>query len=440
MKENQDLARIVRQAQEGREGSLDVLATHVRPRVMLYLYRMTLDYHLAQDLTQETMVTLIESLQFLKTDSHSSLWAWIYRTAMGKGQHHFRRQGRRQQKGAMTVDHEVLDRLPARPAPDGFEHAQRQELIEAMSRALETLKVTYRQVLVLRCFEQLSFAEIASVLGSGTELGMRLLFLRAKRALARQLRHRGFGHPYFLSGLTLFATVTALQTKSKAAAPAATAELVQAGTLATVLGTLTAPVGLAIVAGVALTLVAAPVFIPQASGPIPTVREAIALRPFSSIGRTFAPQGGNWERLIPFDNRPSQRVPLDVNTLVDDPSVNSFLILPDKHWIEFGFAGPFVDGPGPDIEYHCLTTDRLPTVFLSDGGTQPYQLPNGDHELRQGWAHRVQFDLAQCQCPFTPTALRIEGVGPPTQPESVTLVNLKARVIPGADKASPEDD
>ena len=92
--------------------------------------------------------------------------------------------------------------------------------------------------------------------------------------------------------------------------------------------------------------------------------------------------------------------------------------------------GPLVDGPGPDIEYRCRTVEKLPSVLLTDGGTRTHQLSGGTRELGEGWAYGVRFDLAQCACPFVPTAVRLEGVGPPTQWEPVTLINLKARVSP----------
>jgi len=430
MEKTLDLARIVGEAQQGREESLEALVTHVRPRVEVYLYRMTLDYHLAQDLTQETMLTLIKSLQFLKTDSHSSLWAWIYRTALGKGQHHFHKQARRQRRRQTTVDHDALDQLAAHAPRDGLSQAQRQELMEAVGTSLETLKLSYRHVLVLRCFEQLSYAEIARVLGAGSELRMRLLFLRAKRALERQLRHRGFGRQYFLSGLSVFATVTALRTRSAVAAPLVTAEVTSTGTVATAIATLMAPCGVVALIILVLTFMIGAVVVPGPGTHIAKVAQALPLVSPSRVIGAHDPNGSGWERVIQLANRPDLRVPADLERLVSDPNADFLLLLPEEHWIEFGFAGPLVDGPGPDIEYHCLTVEKLPSVLLTDGGTRTHQLSGGTRELGEGWTYGVRFDLAQCACPFVPMAIRLEGVGPPKQWEPVTLVNLKARVGP----------
>ena len=429
MNERMDLAKIVRQAQQGHKESLELLGAQVRPRVMVYLYRMTLDYHVAQDLTQETMLTLIKSLQHLRTDSRSSLWAWIYRTALGKVQHYSYRQARHGRSPCIVVDHDALDRLAAHPTRDGLDHAQRKELIEAVSKSLEALKITYRHVLVLRCFEQLSFADIAAVVGGGSELRMRLLFFRAKRALGRQLHNRGFGRQYFLSGLTLFAMITTLRTKSTAAAPVVTAKLAGAGAVATTIGALTAPWGIAAVATIASTLMVGAVVVRGPDTQIPTVRETVPWVFSSRIISAHDPDGDGWERLIPHDLLPNLRRPLDPNTIVSQPGDNFFLILPESHWIEFGFPGHLVDGPGPDIEYYCLK-DSVPTVFLTDGDMQAYQLKDDTRELLQNWAYRIEFDLAKCRCPFTPTAIRIVGEGPPTGQGATVLINLKARVVP----------
>ncbi len=426
MESDVDLAKMVRHAQQGHADSLDRLAREVRPRVMVYLYRMTLDHHLAQDLTQETMLTLIKSLQHLKTDSHSSLWAWIYRTALGKGQHYFHKQGRRQNRRPTTVDHEILDQLEAHSMPDGLDHAQRGELIEAMSDSLETLKTTYRHVLVLRCFEQLSFAQIAIVLGGGSELRARLLFMRAKRALQRQLHNRGFGPRYFLSGLTGFALVTGLRSKSTAAIPAVTAEVVGAGAV----GLVATPCGIGVVVVAILALTAGSALVRGPTSAVPKVSEPVPWGFASQLIGVHDPDGDGWERLIPFDGRPDLYVPIDPNSILEKPGANTFLILPERHWVELGFPGVLVDGPGPDIEYYCLKTDNLPPIYLTDANGRSHRLLNPQSELLQNWAYRVTFDLAHCQCPFIPTAIRIEGVGPPTQPDPLIWMNLKARVVP----------
>jgi RNA polymerase sigma-70 factor (ECF subfamily) len=425
MRNGIDLATLVRQAQAGHQGSLEVLSRRVRRPVLVYLYRMTLDYHLAQDLTQETVLTMIQSLPRLKVDSPRRLWAWVYRTALGKVQHHLQKQERRCRGRHVTVGHDVLERAADVSARDGLHQAERHELIEAMTKSIAALKLSHRHVLVLRCFEQLSFAQIAEVNGGGTELQMRLLFFRAKRALKGQLRNRGFGRQYFLSGLTLFALATTLRSPRAAAAPTVTAGAVKVGALAAAIGTATTEGGLAVLGLAAILTTTA--FVRAPTTQIPTTASAVPVAAPSRIVNVHDPDGDGWERLITRDDEPDERVPLNLVAMADTPGAYTPLILPAGHWIELGFGGGLVDAPGPDIEYYCLKTGKLPAVFLTDGREQTCQLKNGTRQLKLNWAYQVTFDLAKCQCPFTPTALRLVGYGPPTLEGTTVLLNVQAR-------------
>ena len=426
MNKSINLAKLVSQAQKGQKESLELLGVHVRQRVMVYLYRMTLDYHLTQDLTQETMLTVLRKLQHLKTDSHSSLWAWIYRTAFGKVQHHSQKMAKLNHNRHMFVDHDTLDKLPSHRMRDGLDHAQRKELIEAMGQSIGALKITYRNVLVLRCFEQLSFADIAKVLGTGSELKMRLLFFRAKQALKRQLHNRGFGHKYFLSGLSVFAIITSLRTKSMASAPIVTTAKVSAGALATAIGTVTTQGGIAVLAILTIMFIVGPAYLRDSAKP--TDQNFVPWNFPTRIVNSYDPDGDGWQRLIPNDNAPDIVEPLALSTIAEKPGKRILLILPEGHSVDFGFSGTLTDCPGPDIEYNCLKTENMPLVFLTDGGEQTHRLENARRVLLMNWAYKVNFDLTEANCPFTPTAIRIVGQGRLSQKTATILIDLKARV------------
>ncbi|MHC4430400.1 MAG: RNA polymerase sigma factor, partial [Planctomycetota bacterium] len=133
-------------------------------------------------------------------------------------------------------------------------HAERAELLEAICKSLGVMKTNHRNVLVLRCFELLSYAEIASVIG-GSELHARVLFFHAKHALRRHLHNRGYGRHYFLTGLALFGLVTGIHTRSVSAAITVTSNLVKTGAVAATFAAITAKLGLMRVAAVTIGLV-----------------------------------------------------------------------------------------------------------------------------------------------------------------------------------------
>ena len=100
--------QVIRQAQAGNMQSLSAVAEQVRQKVYTYLYRLTLDYHLTQDLAQETVLEMIKGLPKLKVPHVKGFWGWIFRTALGKVQHHFRPQGARRLARKTTSDDAVL--------------------------------------------------------------------------------------------------------------------------------------------------------------------------------------------------------------------------------------------------------------------------------------------------------------------------------------------
>ena len=101
--------QIIRQAQDGDRQSLSAVAEQVQQKVNTYIYRLTLDYHLTEDLTQETVLEMINSLGQLELSHVNGFWAWVFRTALGKVQHHFRPQGARRLAQKTTSDMAALE-------------------------------------------------------------------------------------------------------------------------------------------------------------------------------------------------------------------------------------------------------------------------------------------------------------------------------------------
>ena len=185
-----DFAQLVRQAQLGDRVSLDRLAEGARQRLYAYIYRLTLNHDLAQDLLQETLLKMVENIKELEYPER--FWGWLFRTAMGIVQHYYRDLAREQAIEFSSVSRKRLSQYLSEDRDDGLNRAIRKELSETIVDAMARLRLTYRNVLMLRCFEQMSFAEIGEVMGC-KELRARVLFFRARHSLSRQLSQRGLG-------------------------------------------------------------------------------------------------------------------------------------------------------------------------------------------------------------------------------------------------------
>jgi RNA polymerase sigma-70 factor (ECF subfamily) len=250
---NVGVAQLIRQAQLGDRQSMSDLAQLAEGRLFVYIYRLTLNYDLAQDLLQETLLKMVDSLKDL--NHIDRFWSWLFRTALGQVQHHFR-DCRQRHMAQMSIfseerlsEHSLLDRN------DGLDYLIRRELSDAIFQAMAKLNLTHRNVLILRCFEQLSYAEIADLLGC-KELRARVLFFRAKYLLKKQLSRRGFGKELLLASLVLFGLMTS-STKAASTAGAVTAASLDVGFLAALAGAAGTKLGIAImtaIAALALTL------------------------------------------------------------------------------------------------------------------------------------------------------------------------------------------
>ncbi len=107
-----------------------------------------------------------------------------------------------------SVSRKRLSQYLSEDHDDGLNRAIRKELSETIVDAIARLRLTHRNVLMLRCFEQLSFAEIGEVMGC-KELRARVLFFRARHSLSRQLSRRGLGKGLLVAALGVFGALTA---------------------------------------------------------------------------------------------------------------------------------------------------------------------------------------------------------------------------------------
>jgi len=410
----------IRQARAGNAQSLSAVAEGVRSRVTTYIYRLTFDYHLTQDLTQETVLEMMKILPQFKAVNVNSFWSWIFRTALGKVQHHFRPQGARRLARKTTSDEAVL----ASQASDDNNPVNvlvREEIRKTVLGAMKAIKFKYRNILVLRCFDNLSYAQIAGIMG-GSELKARLLFFRAKHSLKSQLERHGFKRDSLLAGLTIFADLT-LQSGKKAAAK----EIVLGSSLETGLGvglmglitakTVAAGICVLCIAGITASMIKPKpkpnTFVEQLYANLyPLFDNEEFVNPSGIIAANDPDRNGFL--IIDQDHPRTAKQQLHMDQLqidlVNHPRMG--VLLSKDHWIELGFDGPIRDGSGPDIlirEWGCRATIR---VLLTDGRGQSFELPQP-----QCWGmgicrneHIIKYDLDGLNLPFEARAVRLLGL------------------------------
>lgn len=243
---------IITKAQQGDRTSMGQLAEVAEPRLLTYIFRLTLSQDLSEELCQKTLVKMVQSLETLR--NVDQFWNWLLRHAMGEVQHYYRDQKRRHEVEIEALNREYFKQYVARNHHDGLDQSARIELSEIIYEAIAHLKFTYRSILVLRCYEQLSFAEIAQLMNC-KEFGARVLFFRAKHALRQHLSRHGFGKEMLLTGLGFFGILT-LSSKATSTACSVNTASLNVGFAATLAGSLWTRLGIAIITSVSAILAA----------------------------------------------------------------------------------------------------------------------------------------------------------------------------------------
>ena len=157
----------------GDEAAFTALHARHAPRVHRYLRRLTGNTVTAQELVQNTFVSLVISRGRYKAGA--PVRPWLYAIATNAARDHFRRRGK-----------EVLAAEPA--SSETVEPVLRDQGLEkAVQKALAELPEAQRVAIVLHRFEGLSFAEIAEAVGA-SESAVKVRAHRGYEKLRESLR------------------------------------------------------------------------------------------------------------------------------------------------------------------------------------------------------------------------------------------------------------
>jgi RNA polymerase sigma-70 factor (ECF subfamily) len=427
----------IRQAKAGNMQSMAAVAEQVRQKVYTYIYRLTFDYHLTQDLTQETVLEMIKTLPRLKVPHVNGFWGWIFRTALGKVQHHFRLQGARRLEQKTTSDNSVLESRAAMEN-NPMNALVSEEIRKAVIGAMQAIKFKYRNILVLRCYDNLSYGQIAGIMG-GSELKARLLFLRAKHSLKSQLERHGFKRDSLLAALTMFAGLTVQNGKKAVAGEVVLASSLETGLGFSLAGLLTAKTAIAaacilIVSGFAVSRIKQPNPTPTSeelySNLYPLLNRIEFVAPSQVVNVNDPDNDGFMSVSLNTPTAPAQRMKPDN---VGDVLLNKTqmgIVLPKDHWVELGFDGPLRDGPGPDLLIVTRGCRFYIRVFITDGSGMLLELPQPQclHKRVCWHKHIIDFDLAMLDIPFEPHAVRLMGNANRGRVGGVEFYSVRGRI------------
>jgi len=179
---------LVASAATGVEGSFEELVRRYQRPISAYVYRMVGDYEAALDLTQEIFIKVYGSLARYRAEFKFS--TWIYKIAHNSAVDHLRRNATREQSLITGTEGDQYE-LPiesGRLTPE--EESERKERRIEIEAVIRTLPGNYRELIILRHSQDLTYEEIVEVTGLPLGTVKNRLF-RAREMMRQQFMERG---------------------------------------------------------------------------------------------------------------------------------------------------------------------------------------------------------------------------------------------------------
>jgi RNA polymerase sigma-70 factor, ECF subfamily len=179
---------LVASAVAGHEGGFEELVKRYQRPISAYVYRMVGDYEAALDLTQEIFIKVYNSLARYRSEFKFS--TWIYKIAHNCAIDHLRRNNVREQSLVIGAEGDQYD-LPIesrRLSPE--QESEREERRLEIESVVRALPAAYRELIILRHSQDLTYEEIVEVTGLPLGTVKNRLF-RAREMMRQEFIERG---------------------------------------------------------------------------------------------------------------------------------------------------------------------------------------------------------------------------------------------------------
>ena len=167
---------------EGDETALAPLVERYKRIVYRLAVQITKNHADADDVMQETFIKVYRSIHTFRRDA--AFETWLYRIAVNEALNFVKRRERQRACSLETVaetEYEATTRYSAQLANDPHAQAEKVELRQYVTEAVNSLSMKHRTVVILHEFEGLTHAEIAAILNcSEGTVRSRLHYARKK--------------------------------------------------------------------------------------------------------------------------------------------------------------------------------------------------------------------------------------------------------------------
>ncbi len=180
---------LIEKAISGREDGFEELVRRYQRPITGYIYRMLNNYDSALDVTQEVFIKVYNSLERYSSDYKFS--TWLYRIAHNAAIDYMRRNSTYQQSIESENEDGSFQLQIESPNPTPEQERERSEWRTEIESVVRCLPSVYRELIVLRHSQELSYEEIAEITNLPLGTVKNRLF-RAREMMREIFVERGF--------------------------------------------------------------------------------------------------------------------------------------------------------------------------------------------------------------------------------------------------------
>ncbi|HET6645256.1 MAG TPA: sigma-70 family RNA polymerase sigma factor [Fimbriimonadales bacterium] len=186
MRGNRCLTGCRRKDAGGAIDDFERLVAAYQNRIYGVALRLTSSPEVAADLTQETFLRAFRGWKNFRKESQA--YTWLYRILVNLNKDRIGRETRRRSRETSLTSEDGIDAYVELPdsSPNPSECAERGELRGILAKAIDDLQPGYKECVVLKDVEGLSYEQIAEVMGITVE-AVRSRLARARQQLRQSL-------------------------------------------------------------------------------------------------------------------------------------------------------------------------------------------------------------------------------------------------------------
>jgi RNA polymerase sigma-70 factor (ECF subfamily) len=143
--------------------AFDILVNRYKNRLINFVYRFVKDYDVSEDIVQETFLRVFRHRHNYKAIANFSTWIFTIAGNLAKSELRRRKRWRFLSVDAVNDEEKRFDLPDNGIQPDRAASVSIME--ESIQKAIDSLQIKYKEALILRDIEGMSYKQIADITG-----------------------------------------------------------------------------------------------------------------------------------------------------------------------------------------------------------------------------------------------------------------------------------